>query len=268
MLLTIGELALGIIVGYITYVVAGERDPLAGVLGLAVGLLTSLLAATLSQNFEQADQFRRSEERLNHLIAGVSDRLISTADAASVLRFGGVEIPRAEVTRVWLDRVWRTASRYWGVIYTAPDEVVDTNIFQLGVAVLSAKVRVDQVDVRRIFVVDDQNELDHMLPTMHALQESQMKVRYALRSSLESNPLIRAQIAELSTLDFTVMDSFVVWNLLLDRARRIRAGSLHFDERLNAKYAEVFRLLWDAATNVTPILQHGTATAGLTKASS
>ncbi len=251
LLLTVGELALGFIVGYITYLVAGERNTLSGILGLAVGLLTSLLVATLSQHFLQAEQQERTEARIEQLIAGVSDRLIGGADAASVLRFGGVEIPRTEVTRVWLDRVWRTSSRYWGVIFTAPDEVVDTSIFQLGVAVLSAKVRVDQVDVRRIFIVESQAELEHMLPTLRALEENQINVRYALRSALESNSLVRAQIAALRTLDFTLIDGFVVWQLLLDKNRRIKSGTLHFDERLTAKYAEVFRLLWDASAPVT-----------------
>ncbi|HEY0670696.1 MAG TPA: hypothetical protein VGD27_00450 [Longimicrobiales bacterium] len=265
MLLTIGELGLGIVVGFITYMVSGERGTLAGILSVAVGLLTSLLAATLSQQFAQAEQNQKSDERLDRLISGVSERLLGSADAASALRYGGVEVPRADVTKVWLDRLWRTSTRYWGVIYTAPDEVVDTNVFQLGVAVLSAKVKVDQVDVRRIFLVDTQNELEHIAATMHALQDNQINVRYALRSNLENNPRIRVQLAELRSLDFTVMDSFVVWQLLIDKARRIRAGSLHFDERMNAKYAEVFRLLWDASTPVTPALP-GRPAAEMTRA--
>lgn len=249
-LLTLGELGLGVVVGFITYQVSDERDAVTGILSLAVGLLVSLLAATVSQHFYEETQERRMAERLDSLIDRVSDRLLSSADAAHALRYGGVEIPRAEVTRVWLDRLWRTSSRYWGVIYTAPGEVVDTSVFQLGLAILSAKVRVDQVDVRRIFVVEDQKELEHLMPAMRAQQESQINVRYALRASLDAHPLLKTQLGQLPTLDFTVVDRSVVWMLLLDRSRRIRSGALHFDEAMNARFGEVYRLMWDTASSL------------------
>lgn len=251
-LLSIGELALGVVVGYLTYRLSGEQDATSGILGLAVGLLASLLASNLSQHFLEDARQDRMEARLEHLIGRVSDRLLSSADAAAALRFGGVEIARADATRVWLDRIWRTSSRYWGVVYTAPEEVVDTSIFHLGAAVLSAKARVDQVDVRRLFLVDNQTELEHVLPAIHAAHGSQIKVRYALRATLDTHPLLRTQLRQLPTLDFTVIDSAVVWMLLLDRNRRIRSAMLHFDEAMNTRYAEVYRLMWDAATAPEP----------------
>lgn len=256
-LLTLSELGLGIVVGCIAYFLSGERDAVIGTLSVAIGLLTSLLAATLTQHFQvQADQ-RRLQERLDLLVERVSDRELSSADAASALRYGGVEIPRSGVTRVWLDRLWRTSSRYWGVLYTAPGEVVDTSVFRLGLAILSAKVRVDQVDVRRIFIIDDDQELAHIRPTMGEQLESNISVRYIFRSTIDAHPLLKAQVRQLSSLDFTVIDRKVVWILQLDRNRRIRSGSLHFDDALNARMGEVYRLMWDTATPVdapaTPI---------------
>lgn len=260
LLLSAGELVLGLIVGYLTYQLSGDQDAVTGILSLAVGLLTSLLASNLSQHFLEDARQRRAEERLELLISRVSDRLLSSADVAGALRYGGVEIARGEATRVWLDRIWRTSSRYWGVVYTAPGEVVDTSIFQLGAAVLSAKSRVDQVDVRRIFIVDDQAELEHVLPAIRAPHDSQIKVRYALRATLEAHPLLKAQLRQLPTLDFTVMDATVVWMLLLDRGRRIKSAMLYFDEAMNARYAEVYRLMWDAATPVESAPAKGMAT--------
>jgi uncharacterized membrane protein YeaQ/YmgE (transglycosylase-associated protein family) len=247
-LATVGELGLGLLVGFVTYQVSGERDAATGIMSVVVGLLTSLLAGTLSQHFYEETQGRRLADRLDALIERVSDRMLSAADAASALKYGGVEIPRAQVTRVWLDRLWRTSQRYWGVIYTAPGEVVDTRIFHLGLAILSAKVRVDQVDVRRIFVVDSQQELQHVLPAMRLQQERELNVRWVLRSALESHPLLQAQLGSLPSLDFVVIDRSVVWLLLLDGDRRIRSGSLHFDDALNERFGEVFRLMWDAGS--------------------
>ena len=246
-LITLGELILGFVVGLITYRVSGATDAITGILSVAVGLLTSLLAATFAQRFNEEMSQRRLAERMDHLIHTLSDRVGTSADAASALRYGGVEIPRGEVTRVWLDRLWRTSSRYWGAIYTAPGEVVDTSIYQLGLAILSAKVRVDHVDVRRIFVVDDHQELEHLLPAMRA-QEGHISVRYVLRTTLDHHSLLSTQLAQLPSLDFTIIDRDVVWLLLLDGGRRIRAGTLHFDETMNNRFGEVFRLMWDTAT--------------------
>ena len=249
-LLTLGELALGLLVGFITFRASGETDTVTGILSIAVGLLTSLLAATFAQHFHEEANQQRISERLDYLVHQVSDRMLSSADAAAALRFGGVEIARSEVTRVWLDRLWRTTARYWGVIYTAPGEVVDTNIFHLGLAILSAKVRVDQVDVRRIVLVDDQEELEHLLPAMRAQHDSNISVRYLLRESVKEHPLLNQQLKQLGSLDFSIIDREVVWLLLLDDNRRIQSGALHFDQAMNARYSEVYRLMWDAAVPI------------------
>ena len=253
-LLTLGELGLGLLVGFITFRLSGETDTVTGILSIAVGLLTSLLAATFAQHFHEEANQQRIADRLDYLVHQVSDRMLSSADAAAALRFGGVEVARSEVTRVWLDRLWRTSSRYWGVIYTAPGEVVDTNVFQLGLAVLSAKVRVDQVDVRRILLVDDKEELEHLLPVMRAQHDNNIAVRYLLRESVTAHPLLNQQVKQLSTLDFSVMDRDVVWLLLLDGHRRIQAGALHFDQAMNERYSEVYRLMWDAAVPLNAAL--------------
>ena len=247
---TLGEISLGLVVGLIAYYLSGERDATIGALSLGVGLLTSLLAAVLGQHFQEDANYRALNERLDALIGRMSDRTLTAADAASALRYGGVDIPRADVTRVWIDRLWRASSRYWGVIYTAPGEVVDTSVFQLGLAILSAKVRVDQVDVRRIFLIDDETELQHVLPFMRTQQDSGISVRYLFRSSVDTHPLLKSQVKTLASIDFAVMDRDVVWLLLLDRSRRIRSGALHFDETLNAHYSEVYRLMWDASHRI------------------
>src|SRR5688572_25505903 len=192
-LATLAELGVGILVGLVAFRVSGENDAVTGMLSIVVGLLTSLLVGVLNQHFQEESNDRRLNDRIDLLIDRVSDRALNAADAATALRYGGVEIPRADVTRVWLDRLWRTTSRYWGVIYTAPGEVVDTSVFQLGLAVLSAKVRVDQVDVRRIFVVDSEDELHHVLPFMREQQDSQIAVRYIMRSTVDAHALLKTQ---------------------------------------------------------------------------
>ena len=43
-------------------------------------------------------------------------------------------------------------------------------------------------------------------------------------------------------------DSNIIWLLALDKGRHIQHGELFFDEKMNEQYAEIFRLMWEAAT--------------------
>jgi|SRR4030095_10765643 hypothetical protein len=97
---------------------------------------------------------------VNYLTEKVADRLLQTADFAGILKYGSMRVPVGKVTEVWLDRIWQTRQRYWGVLYTAPKEVTITTVFNLGLAVMAAKVRVEQVDVKRIFLHETKEDFE------------------------------------------------------------------------------------------------------------
>jgi hypothetical protein len=83
---------------------------------------------------------------------------------------------------------------------------------------------------------------------MRACSQHRLQVRYLFRKQMDTHTLLKQRVSHLSTLDFTIYDSNIVWFIMLDKGRHIQHGELFFDEKLNEQYSEVFRLMWEAAT--------------------
>ena len=247
-LFNIGHVVAGTVVGYLVYHFSGESDFTIGLLSIVTGLLTIILLEVIFQPYTERKEFNELASRVNYLTEKVADRLTEAADLAGILKYGNMKIPIGKVTDVWLDRIWRTQHRYWGVLYAAPKEVTITTVFNLGLAAMAAKVRVDQVDVKRIFLHETKEDLETSRDAMRACVQYGLQVRYLFREQMRMHTLLAERASHLSSLDFTIFDSQIVWLIMLDKNRHIVGGELIFDEKMNEHYSEVFRLMWDAGT--------------------
>jgi Family of unknown function (DUF6879) len=250
-LFNIGHVVAGTIVGYLVYHFSGEHDFTIGLLSIVTGLLTIILLEVIFQPYTERKEFNELASRVNYLTEKVSDRLTQTADLAGILKYGNMRVPLGKVTDVWLERIWQTRHRYWGVLYAAPKEVTITTVFNLGLAVMAAKVRVDQVDVKRVFLLEGKEELESSRDAMRACVEYGLQVRYLFREQMRMHTLLAERASHLSSLDFTIFDSHIVWLIMLDKNRHITGGELMFDEKMNQHYSEVFRLMWDAGSSLS-----------------
>jgi len=244
----IGHVVAGTIVGFLVYRFSGEHDFTIGLLSIVTGIMTIIMLEVIFHPYTQRREFNELINRINYLTDKISDRLITHADLAAILKYGHLRVPASQVTAVWLQRLWQTNQRYWGVIYTSPKEVTNTTVFKLGLSIMSAKVRVEQVDVKRIFLFEEEADLVNSRAAMQACHEHNIFVRYLFRKDLAQHPLLYGRISHLSTLDFLVSDLNIVWLLLLDKNRHIQHGELFVDEKMNEQYAEIFRLMWDTAS--------------------
>jgi hypothetical protein len=241
------EVAIGTVVGYATWQLTDAENAVTGLLSIAVGLLTTLVIGSI--NGHLAEEARTSEQssRMDLLLSRLAVRLGEATEMAAHLQHGLVSVPRDRTAKAWLDLLWRCSSRYWGTVYTAPEEVVETSLFELGHSVLGAKVRVDQVDARRIFIIEETDELNRMRARLEAQMASGIQIRWIEKAQVEAHPYLREQINAWSTFDITVLDSRVIWLLHLDGNRRIESGTLEIDTDKARRFEETYRLLWDTA---------------------
>jgi len=247
-LFNIASVLAGVIVGYLVYLFSGEHDFTIGLLSIVTGILTIIMMEVLFQPYTERKEFNELVNRINFLTEKISDRLVTASELSDILKYGHVQITSGRVTEVWLDRIWQTHHRYWGVLYTDPKEVTNTSVFQLGLSVMAAKVRVEQVDVKRIFLLETEEELKDSKEAMRICSQHNIQIRSLFRKQMESHPLLKQRVSHLPTLDFTIYDSNIIWLLALDKGRHIQHGELFFDEKMNEQYAEIFRLMWEAAT--------------------
>ena len=247
-LFNIGHIVVGIIVGYLVHRFSGEHSFTIGLLSIITAIITIIMLEVIFHPYVQRKEFNNLVKRIDYFVEKTSDRLINNADLGAALKYGYVHVPAGTVTNVWLDRIWNMHQRYWGVLYTIPKEVAMTSVFQLGLSVMAAKVRVDQADVKRIFLLETEDDLKSSQEAMRSCFQHRLQVRYLFKKQLGFHPLLKERVSHLPTLDFTICDSHITWLLMLDKNRHIQHGELYFDEKMNNQYAEAFRLMWDAAT--------------------
>jgi hypothetical protein len=241
------EVGAGVVVGYATWRLTDPGDPVVGLLSVAVGLLTVLVVASLNRHALEESRASALDARMDLLLARLGDRMDDAAQTATLLRHGPVVVPREQTAKAWLDLLWGCSSRYWGTIYTAPDEVLQTSLFALGHSVLASKIRVDQVDARRVFIVADQEELASIRQNLLSQMEAGIQVRWIETGMIDADAFLREQIKSWPTYDVSLLDSRIVWLLQLDSERRIVSGLLEIDTDQCRRYEQIYRLLWDTA---------------------
>lgn len=83
---------------------------------------------------------------------------------------------------------------------------------------------------------------------MRSCVEQNIPTRFCFADELKAHLLLQEKLSALKTLDFAVIDSQIVWLTMLDEKRFETGGECHFDIQMNERYAEIFRLIWEAST--------------------
>lgn len=151
--LNFGHVLAGTIIGFLVYQLSGEHDFTVGLLSIVIGLLTIILLEVILQPFLIRKEYLELTSRLNYLADKLADRAADAADIIRILKHGSVRIPASKTVDVWLELNWAARNRYWGILYVTPKEIARTSVFDLALAIMAAKVRVNQVDIKRIFLL-------------------------------------------------------------------------------------------------------------------
>lgn len=248
----VGHLLAGTIVGYLVYKLSGEHTFTVGLLSIGIALLTIIMLEVMLQPFLIRKEYLELTSRVNYLANKMADRSADTADIVRILRHGSICVPASKTIDVWLELNWSTRNRYWGILYVSPKEIARTSVFDLALAIMSAKVRVNQVDIKRIFLFETQEDFEDSSRAMRACIEHNIPTRYCFASELKEHLLLQEKILQLKTLDFAVIDSQVVWLTFIDKKRFETGGEFHFDSQMNEHYSEIFRLIWEASIPYIP----------------
>jgi hypothetical protein len=239
------EVLVGFTVGYLTFRLSAQKDALAVTLSVTIGLLTSLLATNLIESYRQNTRYLRLQELLNKLLEKLSDRYVNASDTAQLLQFGSTAFTREKTMSVWLDLLWLTSSRYWATNYTK--EVWDSSLPDLGIQIQIAKARAKQVDMRRVYIIDDLAELNGLRERIEAQLAGGIKVKYVLVTEIKKNKYFNSLLKELDSLDMALIDSRIIFSLELDKQRRIQNSKTIFDEKMCKNHERIFEMIFDEA---------------------
>lgn len=245
------EIAAGVIVGYVTYRVSAPASDLAGLFGIVIGLLTTLVVAQLVESYRHAQDIGKVNSDLCYLLEKIGEKQQDASDFTRILCYGVTTIPREKFMEVLIQLLWRVKSEILGANYIDPKEGWGRAYGELFTEIQRTKIKVNKATIRRVFIVDSEEEIETLRSIMHKQKETGIRIKCIFRRKIESTTTLKARVDKLETLDFDVIDSEYVWLSILDKNRKIKYGKVIFGKEVCDKYKRFHDEIFDEAEDIT-----------------
>jgi hypothetical protein len=244
------EIAAGAIVGYVAYAVSAPANGLAGLFGVMIGLLTTLVVAQLFESYRHSQDISRIDLHLVSLLQKIGEREQEASDFAHLLRYGVSTIPREQYLDAFQQLLWRFENKILAANYVNPDEAWGRAYIRLFNEIQRSKIDVNKATIRRVFIVDSEEEVGKLRSVMSEQKEAGVKVKYIFRRKIETTSMLKMGADGLETLDFDIVDSKYVWITLLDRDRKIKYGRVLLSKEECDRYKRFYDHLYEEAEEI------------------
>lgn len=244
------EVLMGVIVAYITYRVSEPKSSITGLFSIMIGLLSTLVVTTLIESYRQSKEIRKTNLHLANLFEKIAERQQDTSDLVQILRYGVTTFPREQVPDVWIEFLWRIGNRLLATSYINPDEGWDQAYTELALEIQRTKIKVNKADIRRVFIVDSEEEITKLRNTICKQKEAGIKVKYIFKRKVEAKSMLKTWADKLETLDFGLVDSKLVSLVFVDKNRRIKHGKVVFNREGYDRYKRFYDSLFEEAEEI------------------
>lgn len=152
----------------------------------------------------------------------------------SVISATSVTTGSERTFELWTDSL-REARKFFAFNYVSSAQVWATKGWALEIANSLQLSRLKHgCIIRRVFIVDDDVELDALKDVMAAQLELGIDVRWVKISDLKKTPTITTAVKEIGSWDFVAIDNELVFSVDLDRGRKMQGATLQKSPSLNA----------------------------------
>ena len=244
------EIIAGVIVGYIAYIVSAPNSDLAGMFGIMIGLMTTLVVALLIESYRHAQDLNDNKTLLASLLRHIAEQHEKVSDFTQVLRYGVTRIPRERLIEGFVQSMWRVESDLAATNYIRPEEGWGRAYGELYHEIQRTKIKVNNATIRRVFILDDEDEMNTLRNVMSRQKEVGVHVKYIFRRKIATTSLLKMAADALETLDFDIIDNKYVWCTLLDTNRKIKEGKVLFGREECNKYKRFHDNLFAEASDI------------------
>jgi len=239
-----------VIAAYVAYRVSAPVSGFARLFAVMIGLLSTLVAPHLVESYRHSQDIKNMNFQLASLPKRIGKEHQESSDLVQILRHGMVTFPRGQCFDGFLQLLWRMETGLLATNYVDPKEGWTRAYGELYSEIQRTKVKVNKADIRRVFVVDGEEEVGTLQSVMSRQRESGIRVKYIFRKKIETTSMLKTAADRLETLDFDVVDSKYVWLLFLDKSRRIKYGRLVFDKEECDRYKRFHVHMFEEAEEI------------------
>ncbi|MFW9943108.1 MAG: hypothetical protein ACFFFT_18870 [Candidatus Thorarchaeota archaeon] len=244
------EITTGIIIAYIAYRVSAPITDFAGLFSIIIGLLSTLVLAHLVESYRHSQDIRKMNLNFVNLLEKISERYQDASDLAQILHYGVTTIPGERYFDAFMQLMWRFENKTLAANYIDPNEAWGRAYGDLFNEIQRTKIKVNKTTIRRVFIVDSDEEVDNLRNVMSKQKESGVKVKYIFKSKIETTTMLKNKANRLETLDFDVIDSKYVWLTILDKNRKIEYGKIVFGKEDCERYKSFHDYLFEEAEEI------------------
>jgi len=233
------ELVSGILVGFLTWFVTKD-EPLSALLSGIVGLLTSIVLILLIEFYRLSKEIFETKHLYSTLIDLLkTDKIVNSKDVSIVLKYGLKNISEDDMAKIWIDFSWTIKQNYETIVFLKPDKIYSQNWTETAIDIQKAKVRSANASIKKVFVVENEDELKRNLQIFEKQLDLGLDVRVILLNAINEIFSIKSKLINFETIDFMIFDKRVLlkWNL---SEREFTNGELSFDKTEIEDYHDFF----------------------------
>jgi hypothetical protein len=213
---------------------------------LGFPLLLTSIVLWLKYSNEKLEKLDIVETELGRLVQELADRSKTNADLEELFKFRSGEVSEHEMGEAWTYLLWRTRKSYRATNYIKNAEIYEMGYAKAALQIQAAKVEAQHVDIKKVFIVDNDQELNEMKPVFKNQHDLGIQVRYIFYGEIQSKRMLNEKALELATIDFGLIDdrTTLLWRL---KERGITGGRILLGSEEFAKYDEFFDALFKEA---------------------
>lgn len=167
-----------------------------------------------------------------------------------------ITLAREHIFPAWLDCL-TTATTFDAFNYVRADEVWRSGYFEEVSHIAQVGRLAQGAKVRRIFVVDDEEERQYLEPLMQHQADAGIEVRWVLAAEVRKLPFMNDHLRALGTEDLIVIDDELVFRVFLDANRSMQSCSITQNRHLAGIVTQVFAAGYRIAHPVAPSRKGG-----------
>ncbi|UCC11633.1 MAG: hypothetical protein JSW02_09835 [candidate division WOR-3 bacterium] len=244
------EIAAGVIAGYVAYRLSAPIFDFAGLFSVIIGLLSALVVAHLIESYRHSQDIRKMNHHLADLLQTIAERYQDAADIARVLQYGVTTFPRDQFIDAMLPLFWKVENELLATSYVSPDEGWSRSYGELIHEIQRTKIKVNKANIRRVFIVDSEDEFSRLRDVMTKQKQAGIKVKYIFRDAIEKTSMLKSHAERLESLDFDVVDAQCVWLSVLDKNRNIKYGRVVFGKEACDRYCRFHNVVFEEAKEI------------------
>jgi len=247
------EIATGIVVGVLTWKISDDGSSLSALLSVVVGLLCTMILIFLIESFRQQADIQKVKSTYENLITLICEGKNRSDEKMSyILKYGVVTFEDRHMPNVWRDLLWDVNRSYYATNYINSDEIYDQSWADAALAIQKAKSFGEHVDIKKIFIVDDNVELEGLKATFKNQLDAGINVRYIMKSAIDKSVTLRTKSNEIRSIDFGIFDdkSVFLWKL---KNRSFVGGEVKFKVDEINLYKQFFNQLFSESKLVDSI---------------